>query len=72
MTAVAPMRAVLDAIADGASSSPEVSAATQLDIGVVRAAMDQLVRLGRLEVTVLGRCSTGGCGTCPSGPGKNC
>ncbi|HET8601976.1 MAG TPA: FeoC-like transcriptional regulator [Segeticoccus sp.] len=63
-----PSRAVLDAFAAGATSVDQVAGRTGLSADVVRTAVDQLVRLGRMdakELTV--GCPDGGCGSCASG-----
>lgn len=63
-----PLRAVLDAFEAGATSLAEVVEHTGLDAGVVNAAVDHLVRSGRLDAKELSMgCPGGGCGTCASG-----
>lgn len=67
-----PLRAVLDAIAGGARSVTDVGATTGLRADVVVAAVEHLVRMGRLDaVPLTAGCPTGGCGTCPSGIGDS-
>lgn len=62
------LRLVLAAIAEGAGSRAGVARHTGLSAEVVDAAVDHLVRTGRLVTTPLGGgCATGGCGSCPSG-----
>lgn len=63
-----PLRAVLTAMRAGTGTVDGVARATGLSGQVVRAAMDQLVRLGRVEASPLTTgCPADGCGTCPSG-----
>ncbi len=65
-----PLRSVLASLAAGAHSRAEVSRRTGLSADVVDAAVDHLVRLGRLETSELSSgCPTGGCGSCASGSG---
>ncbi|MCW2777246.1 MAG: hypothetical protein JWN17_971 [Frankiales bacterium] len=64
-----PLRAVLDAFAADAHSLAEVQQATGLRADVVESAVEQLVRLGRLDREQVGAgCTTGGCGGCGSSP----
>lgn len=68
--ATRPLQAVLDAVRSGTSSLAEVEARTGLTRDVVSAAVDHLVRLGRLSAGTLAfGCPGGGCGTCASGTG---
>jgi len=70
-----PLRAVLDAVAAGAASTPAVVAATGLAPDVVSGAIDQLERLGRVSIEKLTfGCPGGGCGTCVwrAGDGRGC
>ncbi|HET7762005.1 MAG TPA: FeoC-like transcriptional regulator [Phycicoccus sp.] len=63
-----PLSAVLEAFGSGAGSLAEVAARSGLSPEVVRAAVDHLVRMGRLEAKELALgCPTGGCGSCASG-----
>jgi hypothetical protein len=65
-----PLRAVLGALEDGARSRTAVCTATGLRRDVVDAAIEHLLRMGRLdarELTV--GCPDGGCGSCASGHG---
>lgn len=65
-----PLRSVLTAFEDGARSRTEVCATTGLRRDVVDAAIEHLLRMGRLdarELTV--GCPDGGCGSCASGHG---
>lgn len=65
--AARPLRAVLDALEQGAVSVAELSVATGLSRDLVRDAIDHLVRLGRLTVKALpAGCPSGGggCGGC--------
>lgn len=62
-----PLTAVLRAFESGASTLAQVQVATGLDAGVVRAAVDHLTRLGRIESHELRfGCPETGCGSCPS------
>jgi hypothetical protein len=64
----APLRSVLDAFAAGARSRADLTTATGLRPDVVDAALDYLVRLGRIEARALATgCPSGGCGSCASG-----
>lgn len=60
-----PLTAVLAAFEAGAVTHAEASRATGLSRDVVGAAVDHLVRLGRLERQVLTTgCPASGCGSC--------
>lgn len=59
------LRAVLDAIDDGALTVVEVAASSGLSRDVVRAALDTLQATGRLSAESLsGGCPPAGCGSC--------
>lgn len=59
---------VLAAFADGATSVADAAARTGLPEDTVRAAVDQLVRLGRMDAAAMQTgCPSGGCGSCASG-----
>lgn len=63
-----PLRTVLSAIDDGARSRTQIVESTGLRADAVDAAIEHLVRMGRLEARSLSTgCTTGGCGSCPSG-----
>ncbi|MCA1780880.1 MAG: FeoC-like transcriptional regulator [Dermatophilaceae bacterium] len=63
-----PLRQVLAALDAGAHSLAEVSERTGLSRDVVAAAVEHLVRLGRLEARTLAiGCPDAGCGSCASG-----
>jgi hypothetical protein len=65
-----PLRSVLTAFETGARSRTEVCDRTGLRRDVVDAAIEHLLRMGRLdarELTV--GCPDGGCGGCASGSG---
>jgi hypothetical protein len=65
-----PLRSVLTAFEEGARSRTEVCAATGLRRDVVDAAIEHLLRLGRLDARELAvGCPDGGCGSCASGHG---
>jgi len=62
-----PLTAVLAAFEEGVESLPEVAERTGLSLDVVRAAVDHLVRLGRLDAREMATgCPGGGCGSCAS------
>ena len=66
--AVGPLRAVLAAFDAGAYSFGEVATRCDLPLDMVRACVDHLVRMGRLDAEELAiGCPTGGCGSCASG-----
>lgn len=63
-----PLVAVLAAFEDGAGSLAEVATRSHLPIDTVRASVDHLVRMGRLEAKELAiGCPSAGCGSCASG-----
>jgi hypothetical protein len=63
-----PLRAVLSAFEDGASTLPDVARVTGLSRELVDAAVDHLVRMGRIDASELTiGCPDGGCGSCASG-----
>lgn len=65
-----PLRAVLESIEAGTSSVADVAARTGLQPDVVRGAVDNLVRLGRLSAEAMAfGCPSGGCGSCASARG---
>lgn len=67
-TSAGPLTGVLAAFESGARSLDEVAARTALTRDVVDAAVDHLVRMGRIEARELAiGCPTGGCGSCASG-----
>ncbi len=69
-TTRSPLRAVLDAFTTGARSRHDVVTSTGLSRDVVDAAVEHLVRSGRLTATELSvGCPDGGCGSCASGHG---
>lgn len=64
-----PLRSVLDAFSADATSLADVQRVTGLRADVVESAVEQLVRLGRLDRERVGAgCTTGGCGGCGSSP----
>jgi hypothetical protein len=64
----APLRSVLSAFEGGASTLDDVRRRTGLDREVVEAAVDHLVRMGRISATsIASGCPDGGCGSCASG-----
>ena len=66
----APLTAVLQAFEAGCGTLDEVARSTSLDRDVVGAAVEHLVRIGRLHAGVLFvGCPDGGCGSCASGAG---
>jgi hypothetical protein len=59
---------VLEAFRSGARSLDEVAHRAGLSRDTVEGAVDQLVRMGRLEAKELATgCPSGGCGSCASG-----
>ena len=63
-----PLRAVLASFEAGAHSRAEVGRRTGLGADVVDAAVEHLVRIGRLTAAELSTgCPSGGCGSCASG-----
>ena len=67
-----PLRAVLGAFEGGARSRTDVCTRTGLRRDVVDAAIDHLLRMGRLDARELTTgCPAGGCGSCASGIGDS-
>ena len=67
-----PLRSVLTAFEEGAHSRTDVCTTTGLRRDVVDAAIDHLLRMGRLDAKELATgCPDGGCGTCASGHGDS-
>ena len=65
-----PLHLVLAEITAGTPTLAEIARRTGLTDDVVHAAVDHLVRAGRVTSTELSLgCPTGGCGTCPSSDG---
>jgi hypothetical protein len=65
-----PLHLVLAEITAGTPTLTEIARRTGLSDDVVHAAIDHLVRAGRITSTELSLgCPTGGCGTCPSSVG---
>ena len=65
-----PLRSVLTAFEDGARSRTDVCTTTGLRRDVVDAAIEHLLRMGRLDAKALTvGCPDGGCGSCASGEG---
>lgn len=63
-----PLAAVLAAFSAGAVSTAEVRLRTGLDREVVDAAVEHLIRMGRLERSAVDLgCAREGCDTCPAG-----
>ncbi len=66
--AARPLTAVLAAFDAGAHSLDEVARRCALPLDTVRACVDHLVRMGRLEAKELAvGCPSSGCGSCASG-----
>ena len=62
-----PLTQILEAFGAGATSLAEVARRTGLTDDVVRAGVDHLVRIGRLQASELAQgCPGGGCGSCAS------
>jgi hypothetical protein len=69
-TSSSPLRSVLAAFEDGARSRTDVCTTTGLRRDVVDAAIEHLLRMGRLDAQQLTvGCPDGGCGSCASGHG---
>jgi len=67
-----PLHLVLDEITAGTPTLAAIARRTDLSDDVVRAAVDHLVRAGRITSTKLSLgCPTGGCRGCPSA-GNGC
>jgi predicted GNAT family acetyltransferase len=64
-----PLSAVLAEVASGTSSVPEMARHQGLDEAVVRAALEHLVRAGRITRANLGDCAPDGCAGCPVAAG---
>ena len=66
--AAGPLTAVLAAFEGGARSLGEVAGRCDLPLDTVRASVEHLVRMGRLETKELAiGCPASGCGACASG-----
>lgn len=59
-----PLSAVLAEVAAGTSSVPEMARRQGLEEAVIRAALDHLVRAGRINRAALGDCAPDGCSGC--------
>lgn len=67
-TTAGPLQRVIDAIVAGASTRAEIAERSRLERHVVDAALDHLLRTGRLGAEEIGgACPDSGCGACPSG-----
>ena len=65
-----PLTGVLAAFDAGARTLDDVASRCGLPLDTVRASVDHLVRMGRLEAKELAiGCAGGGCGSCASGTG---
>jgi hypothetical protein len=63
-----PLRAVLDAFEHGAATRADIARSTGLRDDVVDAALEHLIRLGRISAQEMATgCPGGGCGSCASG-----
>ena len=68
-----PLTQVLDAVTAGASTRPEIAARTGLAADVVDAAVEHLLRVGRISSpTLRTACPDGGCAGCGSVTGSGC
>lgn len=68
VTSAGPLRRIVAAIEAGAASRAEVAARAGLDRQIVDAALEHLIRSGRLNSERIGvACPDTGCGRCPSG-----
>jgi hypothetical protein len=69
-SALGPLSAVLDQMSKGTSTVAAMARNTGIDVDVLRAALDHLVRTGRVAAHELPiGCPTGGCGSCASATG---
>ncbi len=67
-TTGSPLKAVLAALTDGAGFRAAIAASTGLRRDVVDAALEHLVRVGRVDAKEMATgCPGGGCGSCASG-----
>lgn len=67
MNGVRPLNAVLEAFEQGAHSLGDIALRTALPLDVVRASVEHLRRMGRIEAKELSMgCPSGGCGSCAS------
>ena len=68
-----PLTAVLSAVEGGATTRPAIAARTGLDPDVVDAAVEHLLRVGRIATpTLRTSCPDGGCHGCGSVTGAGC
>lgn len=73
MTSTRPLHAILAAFDQGALSLADVAEQTHLSDDVVRAGVDHLVRLGRIDAKEMSNaCPSGGCGSCASAAETSC
>ncbi|MGL5406502.1 MAG: FeoC-like transcriptional regulator [Propionibacteriaceae bacterium] len=73
MTPTRPLHAILAAFDQGALSLADVAERTHLSDDVVRAGVDHLVRLGRLDAKEISNaCPSGGCRSCGSTTESSC
>jgi hypothetical protein len=69
----APLSAVLAAVDDGVTTRTAIADRTGLDPDVVDAAVDHLLRLGRVSsLSLKTACPDGGCHGCGSPTGAGC
>ena len=67
VTTTGPLRRVMAELESGTPTLAEVARKLDLDEQVVRAAVDHLVRVGRIEAKELSLgCPASGCGSCAS------
>jgi hypothetical protein len=59
-----PLRAVLTQIAQGTPTLAAMARNTGLSPDVLRAALDHLIRIGRVDAQALGGCAGEGCSGC--------
>jgi hypothetical protein len=68
-----PVSSVLAAVESGVTTRPEIATVTGLDPDVVDAAVELLLRLGRISTpTLRTACPDGGCAGCGSVTGTGC
>lgn len=61
-----PLDVVMDSVRSGTGDPLSISLLTGMDVTVVRACLDHLVRTGRLQAEVLASACSGVCGGCPA------
>jgi hypothetical protein len=62
---LSPLRVVLDEMAKGTATLGKMAANSGIAEELLRAALEHLVRIGKVASIELGGCAAGGCGSCP-------